>query len=198
MRVGIDIDDCLANFTGRFAELARDKFGRPPAGTKPSDWNWSNFGLSPDQIKDIWADIKSTYNFWMTLDREEGVADNLIRRLDCYHTVFFPTARDSTKGLSVTKQSARWLADNYGIWFPTVFVSSDKEALATALQYDYFIDDRPKNCVAVKLALPDCKVYLKNSSHNENWTGHSLLFEPIPRLPSVNEFCDLILGGGVN
>jgi hypothetical protein len=68
----------------------------------------------------------------------------------------------------------------------------EKGPMALALKYDYFIDDRPKNCEDIKRALPDCKVFLRDSSHNRSWK------EPIniQRIAGFNEFAEIVLGGG--
>jgi 5'(3')-deoxyribonucleotidase len=190
--VGIDLDDVLADFIGRFTAIAYKKFGRPALGTKPCDWAWSNFQLSSDEIADIWNDIHMTANFWESLAVEEGVNRGMLCALDALYDVYFPTARAHTVGRSVGKQSAKWISKNFDIKYPTVLVSNEKGPMALALKYDYFIDDRPKNCIDIKTALPDCKVFLKTSSHNLSWTPP----EGIVRISGINEFAEIVLGKG--
>ncbi len=194
MIVGIDLDGVLAYFDKAFSDMANKRYGRPPIGTKPVDWNWSNYGLTKEEINEIWVDIKNTYNFWEGLDVEPGVNTRLVGRMDRQHKLIFPTARIETKGASATQQCAWWLNVHFGIQFPTVFTTGDKAPLAVACQYDYFIDDRPKNCVAVKSVLPNCKVYLKDASHNQSYTPPF----NIVRIPDINHLCDIVLGGGIN
>jgi hypothetical protein len=68
----------------------------------------------------------------------------------------------------------------------------EKGPMARALKYDFFIDDRPRNCEDIKKALPDCKVFLKDSSHNRSW----LCIDGIQRIGGFNEFAEIVLGGG--
>jgi 5'(3')-deoxyribonucleotidase len=190
--IGIDLDDVLFDFIGRFTSMANKKYGRPALGTAPIDWSWSNFGLTKDEITDIWNDIHMTPNFWESLSVGTGVNRGLLTALDALHTVYFPTARAACVGRSVPKQCARVISKHFDIQFPAVFVCMEKGPMALALKYDYFIDDRPKNCEDIKRALPDCKVFLRDSSHNRSWK------EPIniQRIAGFNEFAEIVLGGG--
>ena len=191
MIIGCDLDDVLADFIGTFTSMAYCKFGRPVPETKPADWEWSNFELSKEEIASLWRDIQTTENFWESIAVERGVDRELVQSLDDMHTLYFPTARAHTSGRPVSKQSAKWLNQNFNIQFPTVFVASEKGPMARALKYDCFIDDRPKNCIDIKAALPNCRVYLKNSSHN---VSYSAPFN-ITRVNSFNAFAKIVLKG---
>jgi len=190
MIVGIDLDDVLFDFIGRFTAMANKKYGRPAPGTIPCDWHWSNFGLSKEEITDIWNDIHMTANFWEGLSVEAGVNRGLVQAIDALHTVYFPTARAACIGRSVPKQCARAIHKNFDIQYPAVFVANEKGPMALALKYDYFIDDRPKNCEDIKKVLPDCKVYLKTSGHNLSYVL------PFDRVESFNDFAEIVIGGG--
>lgn len=193
--IGVDLDDVLADFISEFTRFANARFGRPALGTQPVDWEWSNFGLSKDEQDAVWADIKSEPYFWETLDAEKGADPSKLHALDILHTVYFPTARVNVNGPDpAARQSARWLRNGFGIRFPQVFAAFDKKPMALALKYDYFIDDRPKNCIDIQDALPQCKVYLKDSSHNQTFVcgGPNNNFT---RVKDFNEFADIILEG---
>jgi 5'(3')-deoxyribonucleotidase len=190
--IGIDLDDVLADFIGRFASIAYKKYQKPAPGTKPCDWEWSNFGLTKDELADVWNVIHMTNNFWESLNVEEGVNLGMVQAVDALHTVYFPTARAHVLGNPVGKQSAKWLYKHFDIRFPTVLVSNEKSPMARALKYDYFIDDRPKNCLDIQAALPDCRVFLKNSSHNQAFAPP----DGIVRVSGFNEFAELVLGKG--
>jgi 5'(3')-deoxyribonucleotidase len=190
MIIAIDLDDVLANFISAYAYLAHRRYGRPEIGTLPVDWEWSNFGLTREEQAKVWDDIKAIPYFWEDLDVEDGVDSNLLRRLHALHTVYFPTARTETCGMSAAKQSARWVAQNFGIPHPTVIVGYEKGPLAAALKYDYFIDDRPKNCLDIQKAVPTCKVYLKYSSHNAAFDAEAA---GLTRVWDFNEFAKIIL-----
>lgn len=190
MRIGVDLDDVLVNFVAAFVKLANQTYGRPEIGTLPVDWEWSNMGLSPEEINDLWLIIRRTPYFWQTLDKAEGVDYRLLKNLDEQHELFFITARIPTGGDTVKNQSADWLT-SYGVRFPTVLVEYDKGPLAAALKLEAFIDDRPKNVLEIRDALPNCRLFLKNASHN-------LAYNPPPgveRIESFSAFARLILEG---
>lgn len=190
MRIGVDLDDVLANFVEAFVNLAHETYGRPEKGKLPVDWEWSNMGLSPEEINNLWVIIKSTPFFWQDLDRAEGVSHHLLKALDQEHELFFITARVPTGGDTVKNQSADWLTA-YGVRYPTVLVEADKGPLAAALKLEAFIDDRPKNIIEIKAVLPNCRMFLKNASHN-------LAYNPPPgveRVNSFNAFANIILEG---
>jgi len=190
MRIGIDLDDVLADFISEFAEIAYDIYGRPQPETKPVDWEWSNFGLSKEEQGVVWDRIINTFNFWEKLMVEPG-ADriSMVRLLQDGHDLVFITARAKTSGYTVQEQSARWLNKNFGISYPTVIVDTNKGPLAAALKLDYFVDDRPKNCWEIQDAVPTCKVFLKNSSHNVN---QDLGYRPLERVKDFNEFVNKV------
>ena len=188
--IGVDLDDVLAAFIPLYVELANKRFGRPAIGTDPIDWEWSNMLPDKDEQALVWGDFDLIPNVWETLGVVPGVDPRLVYRLDQKHTVYFPTARRESAPDSTLKQSAYWIKKHFGIDFPQVIVSYEKGPLARALKYDYFIDDRPKNCIDIKLALPACKVFLKTSSHNLHYDMSSLCIE---RIAGFNEFARIIL-----
>jgi 5'(3')-deoxyribonucleotidase len=187
MRIGIDLDDVLADFISMFTAVANAKFGRPELGTKPVDWAWSNFGLSKEEQEEVWGAICSAPNFWERLAVENGASYSSMEKLRSRKDVdlVFITARAVTAGNSVQEQSCRWLLNNFGVPFPTVIVDTNKGPLAAALKLDYFIDDRPKNCWEIQDAVPTCKVFLKNSSHNVN---QDLGYRPLERIEDFDAF----------
>ena len=182
--IGIDLDDCLADSISAFTRLANKKFGRPALGAQPCDWEWSNFGLSREEQKSIWDDIKEIPNFWVDLERESGFTPCRLWSMDRDHDVYFPTARVNTKGHNARKQSSEWIYNWTNIRYPSVITAYEKGPMARALKYDYFLDDRPKNCQDIHDALPNCKVYLKDSSHNQAFVCPEWLI----RIQDFNEF----------
>lgn len=187
--VGCDLDDVLANFIKKFMDIAFDMYGVDPS-LRPTSWEWDNADLTKDRINGIWQTITDTYNFWETLEVEPGASHDSVCLLNRESKLYFPTARAYSIGDDIGEQSARWLLNKFNIPFPTVFVSSEKGPLAAALKYDYFIDDRPKNCVEVKKAYPPCKVFLKNASHNQN-----IELAEIPRVLNFDEFAGIVTRG---
>ena len=86
-------------------------------------------------------------------------------------------------------QAAAWLSLELGLEYPTVIEEVNKGPLAAALHMDYFIDDRPKNCLEILSAVPTCLVYLKESSHNANYKAP----KSITRVKDFNTFAEEVL-----
>lgn len=190
MRIGIDLDDVLVDFISTFTGVASDMYGID-RNIRPIDWEWSNYGLDKDQKSAVWEKVKGTYNFWETLGVEEGASLYSMRKLVSRSDVdlIFITARKPTLGRSVQSQSARWLDHKFGLFYPTVIVDSNKGPIAAALKLDYFVDDRPKNCLEIMSAVPNCKVFLKNSTHNASYVSP----KELPRVQNFNEFVNEVL-----
>jgi 5'(3')-deoxyribonucleotidase len=187
--VGMDLDDVVADFIESFMNIAGRLYG-VDVNLRPTSWEWDEVNMTKDMVDGTWKEIIATVDFWQRLKVIPGVDRGLIRHLDSRVKLYFPTARAVTAGKDVGKQSAYWLQDNLNIDYPTVIVSSEKAEMARALKYDYFIDDRPKNCIEVKEALPNCNVFLCDATHNR--TFHDTRF---PRLANVNEFAHIVLTG---
>lgn len=188
--IGIDLDDVLADFMTPFTNMANAIHGKPPLGTLPVDWEWSNYNLSREEQNVVWAEVAATHAFWQTLPVEDGVTPMKVWELDRQHNLSFITARVQCNGDTVRNQSCIWLQSKFGLAFPQVQVAYDKGALAAALKLDYFIDDRPKNVLEIKNAVPTCATYIKDSSHNQPFVDPR-----IPRVKNFDAFADMILGG---
>ena len=187
LNIGLDVDDVLADFQGAFVTLARTMYDKPAPDYKPTDWAWSTSGLSQEEISGVWEQIKRTRNFWENLRVVDGAGCNALLKL-ASHRLFFITARVPTAGHHEEDQTAMFLRNNFNLDFPTVVVTADKGPIAAALQLDYYIDDRPVNCVQVYVAgSPRCKVFLKDASHNQG-----VCLPRIPRVKDLNEFVSII------
>lgn len=187
--VACDLDDVLADFITRFISISREVCGKPKDRyARPVDWAWSNFDINPEEMKACFAECAKIPDFHRGLEILPGVDERLVNRLSIATSMVFPTARFDTLGHSTQYQSAQWLWDNFNIRFPTVIVANDKGPLAAALKYDYFIDDRPKNVLEVKEARPECKVFLADSCHNQNFNHPD-----IQRVSGFNSFARRIL-----
>jgi uncharacterized HAD superfamily protein len=102
--------------------------------------------------------------------------------------LIFITARAHTKGYSVQQQSAAWLALEFGLKWPTVVEEEHKGPIAAALHLDYFIDDRPQNCLEIMKAVPGCKCFLKTLPHNKDYEAP----KNMPRVDTFNEFAEIV------
>jgi 5'(3')-deoxyribonucleotidase len=191
LKIGIDVDDVCANFQKRFVELLHDMYGRPPLGTAPIDWNWSNCEVSGEEMGKAWKRAAQECNLWAFLEPlpsfDEETIDllgTLVRR----HDVYFVTNRFEIPGSSPLKQTKHWFYFNARIESPNVMIAKEKGPMASVLQLDAFIDDKPQNCIDVLEARPNAKVYLCDSSHNQPFNDPR-----IPRVKDLKEFLKLIL-----
>lgn len=189
--VGCDLDDVLCDFMTPFIEMAIERFGIPTdPSLRPVDWSWSNMGWSKEQEGALWQQLHDTPNFWVDLPVLPGVDPSLVGAVARLTRMYFPTARAQSIGDDVATQCARWLLNKFGIPFPTVIVGNEKGPLAAALKYDYFIDDRDKNCLDIKKARPECQVFLKDTGHNQKFDAEA---NGIIRVPGFNEFAKIVL-----
>ena len=191
MKIGIDVDDVCSNFQKRFVAHLYQMYGRPPLDTQPSDWDWSNCLVSKEEMGAAWKASEGIRNLWSDLEPlpsfdEETI--ELLRITIVRHDVFFVTNRYDTPGASPMKQTKYWFAVNAGIQSPNVLISKEKGPMASVLQLDAFLDDRPKNCLDVLGARPTARVYLADSSHNQPFNDPR-----IPRVKDLKEFLKLIL-----
>jgi hypothetical protein len=111
--------------------------------------------LTRRQQQKIWETVRRTTNFWDTLDETEpGIVARLAavaaeRRWE----VLFITNRPAADGETTQRQSQRWLA-RHGFEMPSVYVltsGASRGRVATALSLDVVVDDRPENCLDVKI-----------------------------------------------
>ena len=191
MKIGIDMDDVLSNFQKKEVEIMHEMFGRPPLGTMPIDWEGSNLQVSKDEYKQFWTKAATLRNLWAGLDPLPSFdfeTVELLQKANSRHDVFFVPNRFNTPGLSPTKQTKAWLFNHARIGMPNVFIAKDKGPMASVLELDVFIDDRPKNCTDVLAARPNARVYLCDSSHNKTFDAPR-----IPRVKDLKEFLKLIL-----
>jgi 5'(3')-deoxyribonucleotidase len=191
MKIGIDMDDVCSNFQKRFVEQLNEMYGRPPLDTMPIDWDWSNCQISAEERNAAWNSITKVRNLWHLLESLPSFDTETVRLLQTannIHDVFFVTNRFDTPGQSAMRQTKGWLTDNAGMWAPNVLLAKDKGPMASVLQLDAFIDDRPKNCIDVLEARPNARVYLCDSSHNKTFDDPR-----IPRVADLKEFLKLIL-----
>ena len=187
--VGCDLDDVVADFIKGFMEIAARKYGVDP-DLRPTSWEWDGADMTKERVDDVWQEITNTRNWWETLAVETGVSKRVMQRLNNETQLFFPTARAYCVGDPVSVQSAVWLHEHFNISYPTVIVANSKGPLAAALKYDFFIDDRPKNCIEVKTAVPRCRVFMKTATHN---LSTDLSESGIPRIATFDEFAETVL-----
>jgi hypothetical protein len=142
LRIGCDLDGTLADLDSAFQREAERLFG---AGeTEPSV-------RGRRRLRALWTHVTATENFWTTLAEAEPGA--VARLADAAATrgweIIFLTQRPATAGEPTQRQSQRWL-EAHGFERPSVFVvSGSRGRIASALDLDAVLDDRPENCADV-------------------------------------------------
>ena len=176
LKVGVDIDDVLVDFVGAFRIEAERILGRD-FSSPPGDWHFKNWNVSKKEIHRVWDEIKDTTNwFFLNTWSYPDVPKNL-PWLTENHEVYFITSRIETAGSTIKRQSEMQL-DEIGVNYPTVIVTTKKGAISSVLDLQVFIDDKIDNLLQVQESMPNCKIFMRNQSHNEdfdisnypNWT----------------------------
>src|SRR5215210_6411582 len=166
MKLGFDLDGTLADLQGALALEGRRLFpGVDPgllpqsiapgaatgAGDAPPGFSMSS--LSSRQQRELWDAACARENFWETLDEiEPGALARLsqLARARRWEVIFL-TSRPETRGDTAQVQSHRWLAA-HGYDLPSIFVvHGSRGKIATSLQLDVLVDDRPENCLDIAI-----------------------------------------------
>jgi uncharacterized HAD superfamily protein len=172
-RIGIDCDGVLSDFVKGFLTLTKKHFQKPePDIWIQNTWDFDDI-LTKEEVSQTWAILKSTKNWWTTLDPMPDSTD-LKHLSDKEARVYFLTKRVPTIGEPVEVQTADWLSSVYGIQYPTVIVVEDQKGpLAKALELDFFLDDHWNNCLSVQKDSPETEVWLHRAVYNKDYhTGH--------------------------
>ena len=184
MRVQIDVDGVLADFTLAFTHLAAEweltDYSWPT--TEQDSWDF-NF-----DTEFVWKVVKDSYNWWMLLvplvtPEEVNKLNEVIEK----HDVYFVTNRPSTKGLSAEMQTRYWLS-SIGVLVDHASVIATKVGtkgkLAAALNIDIAIDDKPENIMEISAENITCVV--------RAWKYNEKL--PHKRVYSLKQFLEEYLG----
>lgn len=172
MRLGVDLDGVLANFTDSYARYLTKETGIefPTSSDEwPTEWDWEiASGVTKAQAKMVWDThiLGKGSRFWLGLKSIDG-AGTALRRLNELtregHDVYFITHRMGDKA---KLQTERWLYER-GVNYPTVLLSGDKVPLIRSLEIEWFIDDKPETVLAVANMM-SWMVYLKAAPHNRD------------------------------
>ena len=168
MKLGFDLDGTVADLQGALAREARRLFpgvepGDLPKSIAPANAaaatqegvapGFSMSSLTSRQQQELWNAACARVNFWETLDEIEPGALARLSRLarERRWEVIFLTSRPETKGDTAQLQSHRWLAAK-GFESPSIFVvHGSRGKIASSLQLDVLVDDRPENCLDIAI-----------------------------------------------
>ena len=174
MRIAFDLDGVLADLHRMFAATALQLYpsldlaavASPDTGASPPEEDVAGgesaaeakeeddaLPLSRRQARAVWDELCGQENFWETLEEIERGAIKRIAEIVETHRweVLFITSRPPSAGLTVQRQTQRWLA-THGFSLPSVYVvHGSRGRIADALQLDVVVDDRADNCLDVVL-----------------------------------------------
>lgn len=171
LRIAFDCDGVLADLDSALAEIATRLFGEAPeprATPDPAVTTDADEGPSAEeeeveppryrtltrrQQHDLWEAARTAENFWESLgETEPGVISRLAQiATERRWEVIFITQRPSSAGDTTQLQTQRWLI-KHGYDLPNVYViKGSRGKVAEALSLDVVVDDRPENCLDVKL-----------------------------------------------
>ncbi len=178
LRIAFDCDGVIADLDTALAEIATRLFGEAPqdgpgpgpGAAAPADPAAPGSAdgptaeeeqVEPTRIRaltrpqqhDIWEAVRRTGNFWESLsETEPGIVARLaaLTRERGWEVIFI-TQRPSSGGDNTQLQTQRWLVA-HGFDLPSVYViKGSRGKVASALSLDVVVDDRPENCLDVKL-----------------------------------------------
>lgn len=189
LRVAFDLDGTLADMDQVLRRKAADLFpqrstpaepieggdstdARAAAGTPPADPTYLD--LTPSQWRRLWAHVRRTDDFWLSLPEiDDGIVAAIAAlALERRWEVVFLTTRPRVRGQTTQIQSQKWLHAR-GFALPSVFVvQRSRGVIAEALELDAVVDDRLENCVDVALESKAVPILIRPSSaatpHNES------------------------------
>ena len=155
LRVAFDLDGVLADFASAYNQIAKGLFpdwsgSDAVLSEVPPDEDPAAAGQGSDPLRRlsrrdrdaIWKQLRSTPNFWLTLDPIDPDAIPLLQERSSHFgwDMFFVTQRPPTVGGSVQSQTQRWLVE-HGFELPSVIVhSGSRGRLAAALELDHLVD----------------------------------------------------------
>jgi len=170
LRIAVDLDGVVADMHGELARQAELLFGEaltgrrpfraapaPPSTTPPDPPaprglpSLESLQLTSREQRRLWRHVETVDNFWETLKETEP---GMTRRLAAVAAarrweVIFLTTRPASAGATSQLQSQRWLVSK-GFPLPSVYVvRGSRGRIASALDLDFVIDDRPDNCLDV-------------------------------------------------
>lgn len=174
LRIAFDMDGVFADMDSELVRQAEILFGeavatRPvetanpaPAGNTPPgqpaegrapdhEISLSRLQMTSRQQRQLWTHIESIENFWETLKEIEAGSVRRLASLAAAHgwEIIFLTKRPPSGGAISQIQTQRWLQSK-GFPLPSVFVvQGSRGRIASALDLDFVVDDRPENCLDV-------------------------------------------------
>ena len=193
MNIGLDIDNCITNFTEYFLLRARTLFGPSVFNNEKitykdvTTYDFSNVIPDKKDVAAIWEHLASETNMWEKIPllnpKDWGEFLKYNKREDM--NIYFLTKRFESEGRSAFNQTVRYLT-NMGWIDPQVIVTFKKAEVINALDIKFMIDDAPENLEEIIDMSPDCQPVCMNQTYNRSF-GHE-----IARVTSLMEYMTMI------
>lgn len=139
MRIGIDIDGTINNFTDVAVKYVEKDYG--------IKWNGVDYNIYPNMnLKEIHAFMdKYREEFVQEVQPLENAKEVIDELLNAKNQIFFITARDYL----VADDTLRWLRMNGFSYTDVLFNCGNKVDACKFKQVDFMIDDSPHNLMAL-------------------------------------------------
>ena len=177
MTIAIDMDGVLSRF--------EEAFGRALLGLYPDakrlpcpNWDTVGWDITPEQVDAVWAVIKATENFWLTLSPYSDSIQSLKTFLRKHSglDICFLTSRVKTAGQSVSIQTEEWLRQQgisteaypqHVLYVVRRSANSKAKWLAKNDAW-YMIDDKAETVEQINNTVATCIPYLLKRPWNEH------------------------------
>ena len=164
MRIGIDIDEVVAEWLDKMIELVN----------KEKNANYKKLDMTTADIGDVMGLTQEDINFFFEkfctqrlledLPPIEGSKDVINRWFDKNHKIFFVTSRKKCYK-SAEEQTLNWLK-KHGFKFHKIIFNHDKHDAAEKLNVNFFIEDDFR--YAKHIADKGIKVFLLDKPYNQD------------------------------
>lgn len=177
MRLGFDIDGCLANFRYSYEKLIVEVTGKdlfPKDKEYGTVWDYPEeiCGYSKSEIKGVWKHhITKSDRFWLEIPPLPLAVETIQvlnhLALSGEHEIYFITDRF---GVMPKLQTEVWLAQ-LGMACPTVLLTGEKDDAMRILKLDAYVDDKLSHCnhcmAMVRQAGTPARVYMIDAPYNQ-------------------------------
>lgn len=187
MRIGIDIDDTIADlYEVSFAYAQKYTIEELGRSAKIQDYTAKHHfylnamhGWNEEEEMNFWSRY---YQEILMLEKPFTFAAETIQQLKSDgHEILIVTARYPEENFDVEETTLKWLKENDIVYDEIIFEVSDKAKVAVEKSLDVFLDDSFQNCLAV--ANKGVQTFMMNTRTNKG-----LVDDKIERVYSWPDF----------
>lgn len=188
MRFGIDIDGVMYQWSKTARFMLREILPNSPytkdgpLGTESLSWEYIHDNISSEHWKWLWT---------------EGVRLGLFRYGHIYPGTIKAICRLSEMGdviaithrpKSAVEDTMAWLS-YHRLPLAGIHIMTNQENKATVARCDYYIDDKPENCMNLQCAHPTAVVAIPTRPWNLSWYAGA---HKVVRVNSWDDFINLV------